>query len=258
MTASLSGPASLPITVEASPKRVRVMFNGKTVADSLGAALMREKGPVPVYYFPRSDVRTDLLERSDHRTHCPHRGEATFWNLRWGRRYADNAVWSYDDPPPELSAIKGWLAFEWTKVDHWFEEDEEVFGHARDPYHRIDVRPSSREVRVRFADEFIAHTRRGLFLFETGLPTRFYIPPGDIRMEFLTASRRSSICPYKGQASYWSVRVGERVAHDAAWAYLEPLPECPRIKGYLCFYPEKVDLLDVEGEPAKENENDRV
>lgn len=132
-------------------------------------------------------------------------------------------------------------------VDHWFEEDEEVFGHARDPHHRIDVRPSSRHIRVLFVGETIAQTGRSLFLFKTGLPTRYYIPPGDVRMEFLTASQRISICPYKGQASYWSVQVGDRSAKDALWSYQEPLPECPRIKGYLCFYPEKVDLLEVEG-----------
>lgn len=236
------------ITVEPSPKRVRVMFNGKTVADSLRAALLLETGHMPVYYFPAEDVRTDLLERTDRRTHCPYKGDATHWTLRVGTRAAENAVWGYEDPFEAMSQIKGRLAFYRDKVDHWFEEDEEVFGHPRHPYRRVDVRPSSREVRMTFGGELVALTRRALFLFETGLPTRYYIPPRDVRTELLRPSRKTSTCPYKGQASYWSVQVGERLAQDAVWAYPEPVPECPRIRDHYCFYPNKVDL-EIEGEP---------
>ncbi len=245
------GKAGHRITVEASPKRVRVMFNGKTVADTLAAGLMRESGHMPVYYFPPSDVRMDLLERTNHRSHCPYKGDASYWTLRVGGRSAENALWSYEDPLPDMAVIKGQIAFYWDKVDHWFEEDEEIFGHARDPYHRVDVRPSSREVRVTLAGEVLARTRRGLFLFETGLPTRYYIPQEDVRMDLLAPSATRSTCPYKGEASYWSARLGERMVKDIAWAYLAPLPECPRIKDHLCFYPERVDRLEVEGEAAR-------
>ena len=236
------------VAFEPSPKHVRVVANGKTVADSLCAGLLLETGHHPVYYFPRDDVRTELLEPTNHRTQCPYKGDASYWTLRAGNRAIENAVWSYEHPKAIAARIKGLLALDWDKVDHWFEEDEEVFGHARDPYHRVDVRPSTREVRVVFGKETIALTRRGLFLFETGLPTRYYVPPGDVRMEFLSPTRKTSTCPYKGQASYWTIRVGGREAENAVWSYPEPLPECPRIKGYLCFYAEKVDLLEVEGE----------
>ncbi len=236
------------LAFEPSAKRVRVIANGKTVADSLCAGLMLETGHMPVYYFPREDVRIDLLERSAHRTHCPYKGDASYWNLGVGGRRTENAVWSYEEPFAEMAQIKGWLAFYWNKVDHWFEEDEEIFGHPRDPHHRVDLRPSSRRVRVVFGGETVAETRRGVFLFETGLPTRYYIPPEDVRMALLEPSSTHSICPYKGTASYWSLRVGERRAENAVWSYPDPLPECPRIKGYLCFYPEKVDRLEVEGE----------
>jgi uncharacterized protein (DUF427 family) len=237
--------------VEASPKRVRVMFNGKTIADTLAASLMRETGHMPVYYFPRADVRMDLFERSNHKTHCPYKGDASYWTLQVGGRRAENTAWSYETPLPEMATIKGQIAFYWDKVDHWFEEDEEIFGHARDPYHRVDVCPSSREVRVMLASEMLARTRRALFLFETGLPTRYYVPREDVRMDLLVPSATRSICPYKGEASYWSARLGERTVKDIAWAYLAPLPECPRIKDHLCFYPERVDRLDVEGESAR-------
>jgi uncharacterized protein (DUF427 family) len=158
-------------------------------------------------------------------------------------------VWSYEQPIEEMAQIRDYLAFYWDKVDHWIEEDEEIFGHARDPYSRVDVRPSSRRVQVTFNGEVVAQTQRGMFLFETGHPTRYYIPQQDVRMEFLTRSDRTTVCPYKGTASYWSLRVGDRTAEDAVWDYLDPLPDCPRIAGYLCFYPEKVDRIEVEGEP---------
>jgi len=138
--------------------------------------------------------------------------------LRIGNRAIENAVWSYEHPLSGMERIKGLLAFHWDKVDHWFEEDEEVFGHARDPYHRADARPSSREVRAVFAGETVALTRRGLFLFETGLPTRYYIPPSDVRMEFLRPTRKSSTCPYEGQASYWTAQVRDCTAEDAVWS----------------------------------------
>lgn len=238
------------ITLENSPKRVRVMFNGKTVADTLGALLMLETGRMPVYYFPKEDVRTELLEGTAHRTHCPHKGDASYWSVRAGDRVAENALWSYEAPVERMAGIKGRLAFYWHRVDHWFEEDEEVFGHARDPHHRVDVRPSSREVRVSFDGEVIALTRRALFLFETGLPTRYYVPPGDVRAEFLVPSRHRSTCPYKGHAAYWSLKSGERIVENALWSYPDPLPECPRISGHYAFYPEKVDRLEVEGQPS--------
>jgi uncharacterized protein (DUF427 family) len=235
------------VAFERSPKRMRVIVADTTIADTLQPSLLFETGYRPVYYFPRPDVRMDLLERTEHHTHCPYKGDASYWTIKAGDRRVVNAVWSYEQPINEMASIKDYLAFYWDKVDHWIEEDEEIFGHARDPYARVDVRPSSREVRVTFNGEVVAQTQRGMFLFETGHPTRYYIPQQDVRMEFLTRSDRSTVCPYKGTASYWSLRVGGRVAEDAVWAYLDPLPDCPRIAGYLCFYPEKVDRIEVEG-----------
>ena len=125
--------------------------------------------------------------------------------------------------------------------------DEAVLSPVPRGERRVDVRPSSRALSVFFNGEVVARTRRALFLFETGLPPRYYVPPSDVRMEFLIPSPTTSICPYKGSASYWSLRVGDRAAEDAVWAYTEPLSECPRVKGHFSFYPEKVDRLDVEG-----------
>ncbi len=239
------------LTFAPSPKRIRAIAHAKTIADSLCAGLLLETGQRPVYYFHPDDVRTEWLKPVAHRTTCPYKGEASYWALETGGIRIENAAWSYREPLAAASNLKGLLAFDWKKIDHWFEEDEEIFGHPRDPYHRVDVRASTREVRVVFAGETIAETRRGLFLFETGMPTRYYIPPQDVASSFLTPTRRRTICPYKGRASYWSIKVGDRVAEDAVWSYAETLPECPRIHDYFCFYPEKVDRIEVEGESAK-------
>ncbi len=232
-----------------SAKRVRAVVNGVTVADSLAVGLLLERDRRPLFYFPRADVRTDLLTPSQHRSTNSAVGEASYWTLTAAGRRIEDALWSHAAPAQAVAAIKDYLAFDAAKVDHWYEEDEEVFGHARDPYHRIDVRASAREVRITCAGAEVAMTRHGLFLFETGLPTRYYIPPEDVRFDRLERSASRTVCPYKGWASYWSLRSGDRLVADAAWSYEDPLPECPRIKGYLCFYPEKVEIA-VAGEAA--------
>jgi uncharacterized protein (DUF427 family) len=232
---------------ENSPRRVRVVFNGETVADSKRAKLLHETGHLPVYYFPKEDVRIDLLEESDHTTYCPFKGDASYWSVRVGDRVSENAVWSYPEPIDSARPLADYLAFYWNKMDHWYEEDEEVFIHPRDPYHRIDILDSSRHVEVRVNGEIIAETERPKILFETGLPPRYYIPPEDVRMEKLTPTEKNTQCPYKGVASYWSVEAGGEQVQDLVWSYQNPIPEAAKIKGLLAFFNEKVDL-EVDGE----------
>ena len=233
-----------------SPKRVRVSFGGETVADSLAAILLLEKGHAPVYYFPRGDVRMALLTRSRHATHCPYKGDAAYWSVAAGGRQAENAAWSYETPLQGVEDIGGRIAFYWDRMDAWYEEDERIAGHPRSPYHRIDILNSSRRVRVELAGETLAETVNGRFLFETGLPTRYYIPEEDVRMGLLRDSPTSSACPYKGAARYWSARIGGRTYADVAWSYPLPLPEARKVAGHLCFDPARVDRLTVEGEDA--------
>ncbi len=127
-------------------------------------------------------------------------------------------------------------------MDAWFEEDEEVFTHPRDPYTRVDILPSSRHVRVEVDGVTVAETSKPTLLFETGLPVRYYLPKTHVRMDLLTPTERRTHCPYKGEAEYWSVRVGEAVHRDLAWSYRAPLPESQRIAGLISFYNERVDL----------------
>jgi uncharacterized protein (DUF427 family) len=240
------GPAHV-LFFEDSPRRVRVVFNGETVADSRRVKLLHETGLQAVYYFPEQDVRSDLLEPTERTTHCPFKGQASYWSVRVGERVAENAVWTYREPIDGAPPIGGYLAFYWHKMDAWFEEDEEVFVHPRDPYHRVDVLDSSRHVRVLLDGEVLAETSRPRVLFETGLPPRYYIPLADLRSELLVDSDAHTRCPYKGVASYWSVKVGNELVKDLGWYYPEPLPEVATIAGHVAFYNEKVDL-EVDGE----------
>jgi uncharacterized protein (DUF427 family) len=232
---------------EDSPRRVRVVFGGETVADSRHVKLMHEKGLLPLYYFPEEDVRMDLLEESDHTTYCPFKGDASYWSVRVGDEVAENAVWGYPEPIEDAPPLSGYLAFYWRMMDHWHEEDEEVYVHPRDPYHRVDVLASSRHVRVSVNGEVVAETDRPKILFETGLPPRYYIPPEDVREEALVPSDKETQCPYKGVASYYSVEAGGEQVEDLIWYYSEPIPEAAKMKGHLAFFNEKVDL-EVDGE----------
>jgi uncharacterized protein (DUF427 family) len=232
---------------EGSPRWVRVQFNGETVADSKRVKLLHESGHLPVYYFPEEDIRMDLLQESEHRTSCPFKGEASYWSVRVGNKVAENTAWSYPEPVESCPPIAGYLAFYWPMMDHWYEEDEEVFVHPRDPYHRVDILESSRHVRVSLNGEILAETERPKILFEAGLPARYYIPPEDVRQDVLLKSEKTTRCPYKGVASYWSVEVGGERVEDLVWSYQDPIPEAAKIKGLLSFFNESVDL-EVDGE----------
>lgn len=242
----VEAPQGHTLYFEDCPKRVRAAFNGETVADSRRVKILHETGYLPVYYFPEEDLREDLLEPTDHTTHCPFKGDASYRSVRVGDRIAENAVWSYPEPIGSAPPLAGYAAFYWDKVDAWYEEDEEVIGHPHDPYHRVDVLESSRHVKVRVNGEVVAQTNRPKLLFETSLPTRYYIPPEDVRKELLVPSETQTVCPYKGIASYYSVKTDDELIEDLIWYYPEPLPEATKVRDHLCFYDEKVDL-EVDG-----------
>ncbi len=233
---------------EDSRRRVRVVFAGVAVADSKHLMLLHEFGRLPVFYFPLEDVRMDLLEASEHRTHSPLKGQASYWTLRVGERSAKHAAWSYLQPLPEGPQLQGYLAFYWDLMDAWFDVEQQVYAHARDPYKRLDILPYSRHVRIVLGGVTIADTHRPLLLLETGLPIRYYIPPQDVRMEFLMPTETITHCPYKGMATYWSASIGEQVFKDIVWSYQEPLPECTPIAHFLCLYNERVDAIYVDDE----------
>ena len=236
------------IHITQSPRHVRVMFGGETIADSKRAKLVREPDILPAYYFPKADVRTDLFAPSPHTIDSPRKGEASYWSVRSGNKTAENAAWSFLNPMAVASAIKDHFSFEWDKMDKWMEEDEELYKHARDPYKRVDALPSSRHIRVVIDGHTVAETKWPHLLFETNHPVRYYIPQEDVRMDLLIPSATKSRCPYKGAASYWSVKLGDEAIPDLVWGYMETIPECPKIKNLLCFFHERGCDIYVDGE----------
>jgi uncharacterized protein (DUF427 family) len=248
LTAGIERPArSDTVRIERVGRRVRNYFAGQLIADTRRALLVWEPRRLPVYWLPVQDVRMDHLKATPHTLEGGDGAPTARWNLEVEGRSAENAAWSYPEPDSDRAALKDHLAFYWNKMDAWFEEDDEVFVHPRDPYHRVDVLNSSRHVKVVVEGQVVAETRRPRLLFETGLPTRYYIPKLDVRMELLEPSESHTGCPYKGRASYWSVRVGDKLLEDLVWTYPTPIPECPKIENLLAFYNEKVDLY-VDGD----------
>lgn len=231
------------------PRRVRGRFADEAVLDTTRAKLLHETGYLPQLYIPVGDVRVELLTSTDHSTYCPFKGDASYWSLRVGDRTAENAVWAYENPIESASWLHGHLAFYFRAVDAWFDEDEEIAGHFRDPYHRVDVRPTSRRVRVLVSGEVVADTDRARLLSETGLPNRYYIPVDDVRRDLLEPSATHTECPYKGTASYRSLRVGPHRLPDAAWFYPQPFDESAGIAGHLCYSGEGI-VVEVDGEPV--------
>ena len=234
------------IRIEDGPKRVRVFLDGQCVADSDSVSLVWEKPYYPVYYFPQDDVRMELLTASGEEKRSPSRGTATLYNVKAGAKEAPDAAYAY--PEPKIEELAGLIAFQWNAMDAWFEEDEEVFVHARDPYTRVDALPSSRHIEVKINGVTVANSTKPTLLFETGLPTRYYLPLTDVRMDLLRDSSTTTQCPYKGEANYYSVEIDGELIEDIVWYYKYPVEESSRIAGMVSFYNEKVDIF-VNGVP---------
>jgi uncharacterized protein (DUF427 family) len=224
------------VHIERSSRRVRTYFGNKLIADSEHVLLVYETKRPPAYWFPIAHVWMECLEQSQ-------QAEDTIrWHLVVKDRITHNAARAYLKPAGHRAALEGHLTFYWDQMDAWFEEDEQVFVHPRDPYTRVDTLHSSRHVRVEIDGTTMGKTRRPMLLFETGLPTRYYIPKLDVRMDLLEPSESVTRCPYKGVARHWSARVGDKLVKDIVWSYPAPIPECPKIENLLSFYNERIDL----------------
>lgn len=228
--------------LEESWRRIRARLGGETVVDSRRPRLLHESGRLPVLYFAEPDVRMDLLRPSETRDADELKGNARYWSIEAGGRVVEDAAWSFDHPQ-----LAGLIALRWDAMDEWLEEDEQAVKHPRDPFHRLDVRSTSRHVRVSLGSEVLAESQRTKLLFETSLPPRFYFPPEDVRRELLEPSEKQTVCAYKGAATHYSVRVGGDLEEDLVWTYEDPLHDAAGVRGMLAFYNEHVDL-DVDGE----------
>ncbi|MFP5336054.1 MAG: DUF427 domain-containing protein [Actinomycetes bacterium] len=234
------------VRVERSGKRVRTVLGGQLVVDTTRPWLVWEKPYYPTYYLPVDDVRVEL-RATDEVRRSPSRGDGTVYDVVTATASAAAAAVRYLDSP--IEELRPLVRLEWDAMDAWFEEDEPVYTHARDPYTRVDVLASSRHVRVVVDGVTVAESTRPTILFETGLPPRFYLPLTDVRMDLLRPSERVTHCPYKGQATYWSVDTGEGLHEDLVWTYRAPFAESQKIAGLACFYNERVELF-VDGAPC--------
>jgi uncharacterized protein (DUF427 family) len=232
------------VRVERGQKRVRGYLGGQLVFDTKAPVLVWETPHFPWYYVPVADVRA-TLRSSEKRERSPSRGEALYFHVEVPGRTAENAAWRYPDSP--LEALRDLVRFEWKALDEWFEEDEPIYTHPRDPYSRVDILASSRHVEVFIKGVKVADSRKPRLLFETGLPPRYYLPITDVRLDLLVPSDTETHCPYKGTATYWSVRIEGELFKDRVWTYRAPFPESQKIAGLAAFYNEKVDLY-VDGE----------
>jgi uncharacterized protein (DUF427 family) len=191
--------------IEPFPRRVRGVKGGRNLIDSERVLLVHRPGRPPSYAFPEDDVHGPAAE-----------------------------------PEPDTP---GYVTVAWDAVDSWFEEAEEVYGHPRNPYHRIDVLRSERWLRVDVGSTTLVDTKDTLVVYETALEPKLYVDRRHVRMDALEESATVTYCPYKGTSTYWSFRVGDDTVADIAWSYEDPLPESAPLRGFLSFETSRVTLL---------------
>jgi uncharacterized protein (DUF427 family) len=236
-------PAAITATnhVEPVPRRIRAFAGGEKVLDTTRALYVWEWPNYPQYYIPLADVRADLLE-PEGQTQQTGRGVVELRGLRAGAVYRPRTARVLSDSP--VDGLSGTVRFEWAAMDAWFEEDEQVFVHPRSPYVRVDALRSNRPVRVELDGVVLADALTTVMVFETGLPTRFYLSRTEVDFGHLIPTGTVTACPYKGTTSgYWSVRAaGGTVHQDLAWSYDFPTRQLLPIAGMIAFYNEKVDI----------------
>jgi uncharacterized protein (DUF427 family) len=227
--------------VEPVPRRIRAYAGGEKVLDTTRALYVWEWPNYPQYYIPLADVRADLLDPEGHSQQTA-RGVVEVRALRAGQVHLPRAARVLAES--SVAGLSGTVRFDWGAMDAWFEEDEQVFVHPRSPYTRVDALRSNRPVRVELEAVVLADAGASVMVFETGLPTRYYLSRTDVGFEHLVPSGTVTACPYKGVTSgYWSVRAGDAVHADLAWAYDFPTRQLLPIAGMIAFYNEKVDIV---------------
>jgi len=254
---------------EPTEKRIRATLDGQTVIDSTRAMLVWEpKRVVPTYAVPAADVAGEVVDGSPAAGDEPppagvpamgapqlegrpvydpsipfsvHTAEGEALMIRGHGSALEAAAFR-----PFDTELDGYVLVDFDAFDAWYEEDERNFGHPRDPFHRIDIVRSTRNVRIELAGELLAESATPRLLFEPPLPVRYYLAPEDVRTELLRPSDTRTFCAYKGQASYWSL-AGE---DDVAWSYPEPLREAAEVTGRFTFFNERVDVV-VDGKPLE-------
>lgn len=231
--------------VEPVPRRIRAFLGGEPILDTTSARYVWEWSNYPQYYIPLVDVSPDALVSEGYTQHSP-RGLVELHSVTIGDIRRPHAAKVLRES--SVDGLHDTVRFEWGAFDAWFEEDERVFVHPRNPYARVDALRSTRTVRVELEGTVLGESSSPVMVFETGLPTRYYLNRTDLDFAHLIATDTVTECPYKGTTSgYWSVKLGEQVEPDLAWSYDFPTRELLPIAGLIAFYNEKVDLF-VDGQ----------
>jgi uncharacterized protein (DUF427 family) len=225
--------------VEPLRRRMRVRFGGTWIADSENVLVLFEPGRYPVAYFPKTDISPGSLQGTEHTTRHPDLGPTSWYSVRAGEHSAPRGAWQHMDLPVYASELQARVAFAWTAMEAFYEEDERILGHAADSYHRIDIRQTSRSLVARHGDRIIADTKRPLVLYESGFAPRWYVARADIDESALVLVEQQTFCPYKGVCSYYDIGDARR----AAWSYREAYPEVGRISDLVSFEP---DIISVQ------------
>ncbi|MGI8428117.1 MAG: DUF427 domain-containing protein [Solirubrobacteraceae bacterium] len=234
--------------VEPVPRRVRAMLGGQVVLDTTRALYLWEWPFYPQFQIPANDVDAAALIDEEH-THRISRGTVARVGLRAGGVDRPGAGRRYVETTAE--GLAGTIRFDWAALDAWFEEDEEIFVHPRNPYVRVDALRSTRTVRVELEGIVLAESGASVMAFETGLPTRYYVDRSAVDFASLRASDTVTSCPHKGRTTgYWSVQTPDALHADLAWTYDFPTRQLLPIAGMIAFYNENVDIyLDGQLEP---------
>jgi uncharacterized protein (DUF427 family) len=229
--------------IEPAPRRLRAALGGEQIFDTTAALYVWEWPYYPLYYIPIRDVAPEFLV-DEEREQRLKRGTARRFGLRAGgqERPASVRVFGSD----ALTALVDHARFDWDALDAWYEEDERIFVHPRNPYVRVDALRSHRHVRVELDGVLLADTTTPVLVFETGLPTRYYVDRANVRFANLTRTGTATACAYKGVTSdYWSLAGADPTseAHtDIAWSYTYPTRALTPIADLVAFYNEKVDI----------------
>jgi len=234
-------------------RRLRAELGGRTIVESDDAVLLFEPGRYPVAYFPRADFAKGALKPIEHRSEHRDLGETAWFEVVGDTRQATRAAWQHIALPVHAAMLDDHVALAWRAMDGFYEEDERILGHASDPYHRIDIRRSSRHLVVRAGDQVIADTTAPLVLYESGFAPRWYVPRADVVPDALTADELQTFCPYKGIASYYDI--GD--ARQAAWSYRAPFDDMAAIGGLVSFEPDRVEVT-LDGERLEQEPGQNV
>ena len=225
----------------ACPRRIRAVLNGRTVLDTTSAIYVWEWPHYPQYYLPVADIDPAVLVDEQHEQRLP-LGTARRFGLRVGDESRDGALRIHGDDV--IEGLAGTARIEWDAMDAWFEEDEQVFVHPRSPYTRVDALRSTRHVRVEIEGVVLAESASPVLVFETGLPTRYYLDRTDVDFSHLTPTDTVTPCPYKGMTSgYWTATVDGNEYPDIAWTYDFPTRQLQPVAGLIAFYNEKIDIV---------------